>query len=139
MKIITNEIILESNGNCDIIDITDEAQSILNNSNLTEGTCCVFSIGSTASVTTIEYEPGLLKDIPKALEKLIPAFSKYHHNETWGDGNGHAHIRSALIGTSLSVPFKNGMLMLGTWQQIVLIDFDNRKRTRRVAIQLTGF
>ena len=97
MKIITNEIILESN------------------------------------------EPGLLKDIPKALEKLIPAFSKYHHNETWGDGNGHAHIRSALIGTSLSVPFKNGMLMLGTWQQIVLIDFDNRKRTRRVAIQLTGF
>ena len=138
MKILTNEIILESSGNCDIIDITNEAQNFLNKSNMLEGFCNIFSIGSTASITTIEFEPGLLKDIPKVLEKLIPAYTKYHHNDTWGDGNGHAHIRSAIIGTSLNVPFNNGMLMLGTWQQIVLIDFDNRKRTRRVVIQLIG-
>lgn len=138
MKILTKEIIIESHGNCDIIDITDKAQRILNSSNLLEGICNIFSIGSTASVTTIEFEPGLLLDIPKILEKLIPTYSKYHHNDTWGDGNGHAHIRSAIFGTSLNVPFNNGMLMLGTWQQIVLIDFDNKKRTRRVAIQLTG-
>ncbi|MBS1517563.1 MAG: YjbQ family protein [Bacteroidetes bacterium] len=138
MKIITKEIILQSRGNCNIIDLTDETQKILNETNLLEGSCGIFSIGSTAAVTTIEYEPGLLRDIPRILDKLIPQFSKYYHNETWGDGNGHAHIRSALIGTSLNVPFRNGMLMLGTWQQIVLIDFDNKKRTRRVAIQVTG-
>jgi len=138
MKILTKELIIESRGNCDIIDITDEVQRILNASNMLEGICNIFSIGSTASVTTIEFEPGLLQDIPKILEKLIPTYSRYHHNDTWGDGNGHAHIRSAIIGTSLNVPFNSGMLMIGTWQQIVLIDFDNKKRTRRVAVQLTG-
>jgi secondary thiamine-phosphate synthase enzyme len=89
-------------------------------------------------VTTIEFEPGLLKDIPRVLEKLIPAYSKYHHNETWGDHNGHSHIRSSIFGTSFSVPFVNGELILGTWQQIVLIDFDTRKRSRRIAVQIMG-
>lgn len=138
MKIITREIIISTEGNCDIKNITDDIKRILSESKLTEGSCCVFSIGSTASITTIEYEPGLLKDIPRILEKLIPSSSKYSHNETWGDSNGHSHIRSAFIGTSLNVPFIKKELVLGTWQQIVLIDFDNRKRSRRVVVQLTG-
>jgi secondary thiamine-phosphate synthase enzyme len=138
MKIVTKEIVIPTEGNCDIKNITEDVQQILTASKVKEGNCTVFSIGSTASVTTIEYEPGLIKDIPKIFEKLIPAFSKYHHNDTWGDNNGHSHIRSALIGTSFNVPFVKGELLLGTWQQIVLIDFDNRKRTRRVAVQIMG-
>jgi secondary thiamine-phosphate synthase enzyme len=138
MKILTKEITVATEGNCDIKDITPEVQKILKNSKLQEGNCNIFSIGSTASITTIEYEPGLLKDIPKVLEKLIPAYSKYYHNDTWGDSNGHSHIRSSVFGTSLNVPFVKSELILGTWQQIVLIDFDNRKRTRRIAIQLIG-
>lgn len=138
MKIITKEIIVPTDGYCDIKNITDDVQEIVTASNLQQGSCTVFSIGSTAAITTIEYEPGLIKDFPKVLEKLIPAVAKYHHNDTWGDGNGHSHIRSALIGTSFNVPFIKGDLLLGTWQQIVLIDFDNRKRTRRVAVQIMG-
>ena len=138
MKILTKEIIVSTDGNCDIKNITDEVRKILKESKMKEGNCNVFSIGSTASVTTIEYEPGLLKDIPKILEKLIPAYAKYYHNETWGDNNGHSHIRSAIIGTSLNIPFLKSELTLGTWQQIVIIDFDNRKRTRRISVQLIG-
>lgn len=138
MKIITKEIIISTEGNTDIKDLTRDINEVLKASKLLEGTCTVFSIGSTASITTIEFEPGLIIDIPKVLERLIPAYSKYHHNDTWGDNNGHSHIRSALIGTSFNVPFVKGELILGTWQQIVLIDFDSRKRTRRVAVQLIG-
>ncbi|MEO8209240.1 MAG: secondary thiamine-phosphate synthase enzyme YjbQ [bacterium] len=138
MKILTKEFTLTTKGNCDIKNITDDVRKVLKLSKLQEGGCTVFSIGSTASITTIEYEPGLLKDIPKVLEKLIPEYAKYYHNDTWGDGNGHSHIRSSIIGTSLCVPFLKGDLILGTWQQIVLIDFDNRKRTRRIVIQLFG-
>lgn len=138
MKILTKEIILSTEGNCDIINITEDVQSIITGGKMKEGNCCVFSIGSTASITTIEYEPGLLKDIPKILDKLIPVYAKYNHNDTWGDNNGHSHIRSAMIGTSFNVPFLKGELILGTWQQIVLIDFDNRKRNRRIIVQLTG-
>jgi len=138
MKIITAELTIPTKGNCDVINITEEIQTKLLESKLKEGTCNVFSIGSTASVTTIEYEPGLIKDLPAVLDKLIPEYSKYHHNDAWGDNNGHAHIRSAIIGTSINIPFIKGQLILGTWQQVVLIDFDNRKRTRRVAVQVTG-
>ncbi|MDQ3019748.1 MAG: secondary thiamine-phosphate synthase enzyme YjbQ [Bacteroidota bacterium] len=138
MKILTKEITVTTEGNCDIKNITDEVRKVLKLSKLQEGSCTVFSIGSTASISTIEYEPGLIKDIPKVFEKLIPEYSKYYHNDTWGDGNGHSHIRSAIVGTSFSVPFLKGELILGTWQQIVLIDFDNRRRTRRIAIQLIG-
>lgn len=138
MKILTKEIIISTEGNSDIKNITEEVQEILKSSRLQEGNCTVFSIGSTASITTIEYEPGLLKDLPKIFENLIPTYSKYYHNETWGDNNGHSHIRSAIVGTSFNVPFVKGEFLLGTWQQIVLIDFDNRKRTRRIAVQLIG-
>ena len=103
-----------------------------------DGICTLFSIGSTAGITTVEYEPGLLKDLPKLFEKLIPSAAKYSHDETWGDGNGHAHLRSALFKTSFTIPIVNSELTLGTWQQIVLIDFDNRHRTRRIVVQIMG-
>lgn len=138
MRILTKELIVSTKGSCDIKNITDDIQSIISSSRMTEGSCNIFSIGSTASVTTLEYEPGLIKDLPKLLEKLIPEYSKYNHNDTWGDNNGHSHLRSAIIGTSLNVPFVEGELILGTWQQIVLLDFDNRPRSRRIAVQLTG-
>lgn len=138
MKIQTRELIFKTKGNCDIINITDEVREQIKESKMKEGNCNVFSIGSTASVTTLEYEPGLLKDIPKILEKLIPAYAKYYHNDTWGDNNGHSHVRSAIIGTSFNIPFVKSELTLGTWQQIVIIDFDNRKRTRRITVQLIG-
>jgi secondary thiamine-phosphate synthase enzyme len=138
MKIKTEEIIKETKGNCDIIDITDDVKVLLRESKLTQGTCTLFVVGSTAGLTTIEFEPGLRKDIPKLLDKLIPQYASYHHNDTWGDGNGHSHLRSALFKTSFAVPFNNSELFLGTWQQIVLIDFDNRSRTRRVVAQFIG-
>jgi secondary thiamine-phosphate synthase enzyme len=138
MKVMTFEAVVASQGNCDIINISEIVTDKLKESKLREGTCTVFSIGSTASVTTIEFESGLLHDFPKIMEKLIPSFGKYKHNETWGDNNGHSHIRSSIVGTSLSLPFKNGELILGTWQQIVLIDFDDRPRSRRLAIQFMG-
>ena len=97
-----------------------------------------YDSGSTSGVTTIEYEPGLLKDIPAAFEKIAPQDAHYHHEETWHDGNGHSHVRASLLGCSLTVPFKDGRLLLGTWQQIVLIDFDNRPRKREVVVQLSG-
>jgi secondary thiamine-phosphate synthase enzyme len=138
MKIISQEITIKTKGNCDIVDITDEINDILLKSGIKEGSCTVFSVGSTAGITTIEYEPGLLKDIPKLLDKLIPSAARYNHDDTWGDGNGHAHLRSALFKTSLSIPVIKGELTLGTWQQVVLLDFDNRSRTRRIVIQVLG-
>jgi len=138
MKSLSEEIIKSSNGNCDIINITDDVIETLRKFEVKNGLCTIYSIGSTAGITTIEYEPGLIKDLPKLLEKIIPSGIRYHHDDTWGDGNGHAHLRSALFKTSLSVPFVKGDLTLGTWQQIVLVDFDNRKRTRRIVVQFIG-
>jgi secondary thiamine-phosphate synthase enzyme len=138
MKIISNEITKKTKGNCDIVDITSDIMDVMLKTGIKEGLCTVFSVGSTAGITTIEYEPGLLKDIPKLLDKLIPSAVKYHHDDTWGDGNGHAHLRSAIFRTSLSIPIVKGELTLGTWQQVVLIDFDNRSRTRRIVIQILG-
>lgn len=138
MKVSTQEIQLKTKGNCDIKDITSEISAAVLKSGIKEGQCTVFSVGSTAGITTIEYEPGLLKDIPKLLDKLIPPAVRYHHDDTWGDGNGHAHLRSALFKTSLSIPVFKGELTLGTWQQVVLLDFDNRSRSRRVIIQIIG-
>lgn len=138
MKIVSNEITKKTKGNCDIVDITGDIMDIMLKTGIKEGLCTVFSVGSTAGITTIEYEPGLLKDIPKLLDKLIPSAVKYNHDDTWGDGNGHAHLRSAIFKTSLSIPIVKGELTLGTWQQVVLIDFDNRSRTRRIVIQILG-
>jgi secondary thiamine-phosphate synthase enzyme len=138
MKIITEQHNYKTKGNCDIINITDSLIASLNKSKLQHGNINVFVVGSTASISTIEYEPGLKKDLPEILEKFIPSNKQYHHNATWGDHNGHSHLRSTLFGCSQTIPFKNGELLLGTWQQVILIDFDERPRSRKVVIQLTG-
>ncbi len=131
-------ITLETNGNCDMIDITKEVESALNSSGLTTGICTVFCPPSTGSVTTIEYEGGLLKDFPEAMERLAPIEAVYEHHLRWRDGNGHSHIRASILGPSLTVPFVNGKLTLGTWQQIAFIDFDNKPRNRRIDIVILG-
>lgn len=138
MTIKTEFIEISSKGHSDIIDVTEHVRSLLNKSGLLEGQVTVFASGSTAGVTSIEYEPGMLKDIPEALNKIAPEGASYHHDMTWGDGNGNSHVRAALIGASFSVPFTEGRLLLGTWQQIVVIDCDNRPRSRRIAVQMMG-
>jgi secondary thiamine-phosphate synthase enzyme len=138
MKIITEQLNLKTKGNCDIVDITQNVREMLQRSGLVNGNVTVFSVGSTASISTIEYEPGLKRDLPELLDKFIPSGKKYHHNDTWGDNNGHSHLRSTLFGCSQTFPFVNGELLLGTWQQVILIDFDERPRTRKIIIQLVG-
>lgn len=129
---------LKSKGNCDIVDITSKVQEIINKNNFTEGNALIFVPGSTAGITTIEYEPGLLKDYPEFFERIIPQNKNYYHDNTWHDGNGHSHIRASLQGASFTVPFKDNSLILGTWQQIIFVDFDNRSRNREIIVQLTG-
>jgi secondary thiamine-phosphate synthase enzyme len=138
MEIKTEFIEISTRGHSDIVDITVRIQDLLARSGLKEGQITVFASGSTAAVTTIEYEPGLLRDIPEILDRIAPEGASYHHDATWGDGNGNSHVRAALIGASLTVPFVSGQLLLGTWQQIVFIDCDNRSRTRKVPVQLMG-
>lgn len=138
MKIQTESFELNTRGNTDIIDITTKVQEIITNSNLKEGNVLIFAVGSTAGLTTIEYEPGLLKDLPELFEKLIPSNRPYHHDKTWGDGNGYSHLRASMLGASIQIPFSKGHLLLGTWQQIVFIDFDNRARKRKIIVQIIG-
>jgi len=136
MPIIHGKITLETKGFTDIIDVTKEVENIVFSHKIENAQALVYVTGSTASITSIEYEPGLIKDFPQIMEKLVPTDYKYQHDETWHDGNGYAHIRSAIIGNSLNIPIVNGSLSLGTWQQIVLIDFDNKPRTRQVIVQI---
>ena len=138
MRLVTDFISLSTRGNTDIIDISSKVAAVIHKHGFMHGQALVFVSGSTAGITTIEYEPGLLKDIPEAFDKLAPQGARYHHEETWHDGNGHSHVRAALLGCSLTVPFQEGRLLLGTWQQIVLIDFDNRSRRREVVVQISG-
>jgi secondary thiamine-phosphate synthase enzyme len=138
MKIITDYISISTKGFTDIIDVTSQVAGAIKRSEVNSGTVTVFVSGSTAGVTTIEYEPGLLKDLPEAFEKIAPMKERYHHDATWHDGNGFAHVRAAMLGCSLTVPFKDGRMALGTWQQIVVIDFDNRSRHREVVLQIMG-
>ncbi len=138
MKVITTTHTIRTKGNCDIIDISTDVREDIGKAGLKNGNATVFVVGSTASISTIEYEPGLKKDLPEVLEKFIPAGKKYHHNATWGDHNGHSHLRSTLFGCSQTIPFVNGELLLGTWQQIILIDFDERPRNRKVIVQFIG-
>ena len=138
MAVSTQRLHLKTKGHSQIIDITGQVAEALERSGLAHGLLNVFVPGSTGGVTTIEYEPGLLRDLPEAFEKLAPAGQPYHHDATWGDGNGYAHVRSALVGVSLTVPFSDGRMILGTWQQIVLVDFDNRPRSREVVVQILG-
>jgi secondary thiamine-phosphate synthase enzyme len=138
MQIRTLSFSIDSKGHNDIIDITSQVQSILNESQMSAGSALVFVPGSTAGISTIEYEGGLLKDYPEFMEKIIPSDKVYHHDEAWHDGNGYAHVRAALQGASFTVPFSDGKLLLGTWQQIILVDFDNRNRQRKIIVQLNG-
>ena len=135
---IIETISLKTSGVCDVVNITHHVEAIVSKSNIKNGNVTVFVPGSTAGVTTIEYEPGLVADIKEAFERIAPKDIPYAHNETWGDGNGYSHIRASLLGASLVVPFVNFKMVLGTWQQIVLIDFDNRLRKRDVVVQVMG-
>jgi secondary thiamine-phosphate synthase enzyme len=125
-------------GNCDMLDITPDVAGILRKSNLSSGICTIFVSGSTGSIITIEYEEGLLKDFPEAMERIAPMSAVYEHHLRWRDGNGHSHVRASVVGPSLTVPFVDGKLTLGTWQQIALVDFDNKARQRHVEIMFIG-
>jgi len=138
MSVSTQSFQLKTKGNTDVLDITSRVAGAVKASGLTDGTATVFVSGSTGGITTLEFEPGLQRDVPEILEQLIPAGRSYHHDQTWHDGNGHAHLRSALVGTSFTVPVVEGHLTLGTWQQIVFLDFDNRSRTREILVQIVG-
>jgi len=129
---------VEARGVCDIIDITKEIGQKVAESGITQGHVLVSVVGSTAAVTTIEFEPGLVRDMEDLFNKLAPPTRDYHHEQTWHDGNGFSHVRASLLGPSLIFPLQNGGVRLGTWQQIVLIDFDNRPRSREVAVQVSG-
>lgn len=135
----TETLEITTKGNCDIIDITEDVQTAVYRSKMADGTVTVFNVGSTAGITTIEYEPGLVNhDINASFEKIAPQNGRYEHEETWHDDNGHAHVRASMLGPSLAVPFCSQKLTLGTWQQIVLIDFDTRSRTRKIICQIIG-
>lgn len=138
MKIITDSIHVETKGDSHIIDLTPKMKAVLNESGMREGQMTVFAPGATAGISTIEFEPGLLKDVPAALEKIAPSNAAYHHDMTWHDGNGHSHVRATLIGPSMTVPFVDSQFTLGTWQQVILLDFDNRPRSRSIVAQLIG-
>lgn len=136
MGIINEHFMINTEGNTDIIDITKQVQNCVYQHELKDALVCVSIQGSTSAVTTIEYENGLIEDLREALEKIAPSGKDYHHDEIWHDGNGYAHIRSALMGSSVSVALKDGLLNLGTWQQIILMDFDNKPRSRNITVQI---
>jgi len=138
MKVVTDYIPISTIGFTDMIDITHDVTDAVRKTDINSGTVTVFVSGSTAGITTIEYEPGLLKDLPEAFEKIAPQNKGYHHDATWHDGNGFAHVRAAMLGASFTIPFRDKRLLLGTWQQIVVIDFDNRSRRREIVVQIMG-
>jgi len=136
--VTTQDLRLETEGHCDIIDITQRVGEAVAESGLRNGTVTVFCPGSTGGVTTIEYESGALHDLERVLDEIAPPDRDYRHHLRWGDDNGHSHVRSALVGPSFTVPFVQGELTLGTWQQIVFLDFDTRPRSRRLVLQIVG-
>ena len=138
MNIYHETIKLETNGFPDIIDLSGEISGVLSRCDISEGLLTIFVPGSTAGITTLEYEPGLLKDLPALCEKLAPRGVSYQHDQTWHDGNGFSHLLAALFKPSLTVPLENGAPILGTWQQVVLADFDNRRRSRRIIVHIMG-
>jgi secondary thiamine-phosphate synthase enzyme len=138
IKIHTRTLSEKTSGFCDIIDITAKVREPIEKEKVERGLATLFVSGSTAALTTIEYEPGLVQDLKEFVEKWIPSNRRYHHDDRWGDDNGFSHLRASLFGPSLTVPIEDGRLLLGTWQQIVLLDFDNRPRTRDIIVQLIG-
>jgi len=134
----TEIISINTKGFSDIIDITPNVLSCVEQAGISSGLVTLFCPGSTGTLTTIEYEPGVLRDLQEALEKITPSDIPYHHDKRWGDGNGFSHVRAALMKPSLSIPIIDGKPTLGTWQQIVFIDFDNRARSRNIVVQIIG-
>lgn len=138
MPIITKSLLFKSSGENDIIDITADVSNATRESNLKKGVVTVFVVGSTAAITTIEYESGLKYDFPEMLSKMVTKDNVYKHNDTWHDGNGHSHLRASLVGPSITIPFVGGRLTLSTWQQIVLLEMDTRSRERKIILQIIG-
>jgi secondary thiamine-phosphate synthase enzyme len=137
MPVVSERLHFSTHGNAQVIDVTDDVAGKIAASGLKSGIVTVSVIGSTGAMTTCEYEPGLIKDIPELMDRLIPQ-GAYHHDQTWHDGNGHSHLRASLMGPSVTIPFAAGKLILGTWQQIVFIDFDHRSRQRELVVQMIG-
>jgi len=138
MTVINKIFSVKTEGFCDLINITEHVALILADSGVDVGVVTLFVIGSTAALTTFEYEPGVIRDINELYEKLVPMKKGYHHDATWGDANGFSHVRAALQGPSLAIPFEGGRMFLGAWQQIVLCDFDNQGRSRKIAVSVMG-
>jgi len=138
MPVISKRILIRTFGEDDIVDLTPRVREELSKTKISNGIVNIFVSGSTGALTTIEYEPGLVKDLPKALERVAPKHEYYAHEETWHDGNGHSHVRASIIGPSLTVPFIDSMLILGTWQQIVFVECDIRPRERSIILQFVG-
>jgi secondary thiamine-phosphate synthase enzyme len=138
MNVITEELHLNTKGEVEIVDITEEVNEKIKEAGIEAGIVNIFVPGSTGAVTTIEYEPGLLKDLPDALERLFSQQIEYEHQKRWHDGNGHSHVRASFLGPSLTVPFSDKKMMLGTWQQVVFIELDNKSRSRRIIVQILG-
>lgn len=138
MKVKSDSLSFSTGGFNDMKDLTGDVSQKLSDQGLKNGIVTLFVLGSTGGLTTIEYESGLVKDFSELMEKVIPSSVSYHHDARWGDGNGFSHVRASLVGPSLTVPFSNGTLNLGTWQQIVFIDFDNRSRSRTILLQFLG-
>ena len=136
--IITGQVSLQTKGECDIIDITSQVEKQVAQAGINSGTATLFVAGSTAGLTTIEFEPGLVADLRNMWARVVPQNIAYDHDRRWGDDNGYSHVRASLLGPSLVVPFAEKKLTLGTWQQIVLVDFDNRPRSRQIVVQLIG-
>jgi secondary thiamine-phosphate synthase enzyme len=136
--VVTREIRLNTEGHCDVHDITPKVADAIRGAGLSSGIVTVFTPSSTSGLTTIEYESGVLADLERLLDETVPPDRDYQHNMRWGDGNGHSHVRAALIGPSITVPFVDGRLTLGTWQQLIFMDFDNRSRSRRLVVQIMG-
>ena len=138
MNVYTGEIIIKDKGGFEVFNITEKVKEEIRKSRLKDGTVTVFVPGATGALTTIEYEPGLVKDLKELLDKYIPPGRNYHHEERWHDGNGHSHLRASFIGRSISVPFVNSQLTLGTWQQIIFLELDNKPHTRKLVVQVVG-
>ncbi len=138
MVVVTKHLNFDTKGNSDIVDITDDVTIAVNGSGIQDGIVTVFAPGSTMAVTTLEYEPGLVFDLTQALERIAPQDIVYQHNERWHDGNGHSHVRASLLGQSETFPIIDGNVALGTWQQIICIDLDNKPRSRKLIVQIVG-
>ena len=136
--VVTKRISLQTKGECDIIDITPQVEQQVAEAGINNGTVTLFVTGSTAGISTIEFESGLLSDFQSMWERNVPKSIPYNHDRPWGEGNGYSHVRASLLGASLVIPFSDKKLTLGTWQQIIVVDFDNRPRSRQVIVQIMG-